>query len=444
MTLRGQESTATKLLKITKVATGDTSYRFTSLASLINEESLERSFHELNKRRATGIDGVSLEEYGQSLKENIHNLYERMKKFSYRPQPVRRVGIPKANGKTRMLGIPTVEDKIVQRAIAQILEAIYEPAFLEMSYGFRPNRSCHDALEKLNKAIVAQPTNYIIDADIKGFFDNVKHEWIIKFLEHRIADRNFIRLIVRFLKSGIMEEGKYYATEIGTPQGGIISPILSNIYLHYVLDLWVEKSVKKKCKGYVEAIRYADDFVICVKYKEEAENIVKMLRERLNKFGLELSEEKTRVIRFGRFAKEKQKRPPTFDFLGITHYCDISRNGKFKVGRQTSRKKLISKIKEMNVWLKKVRNLVPIADIWTTLKQKLRGHYQYYGISGNYRKIASYYYYVIKLTFKWLNRRSQRKSYTWQGFTKYLLKYPLPLPKIYHSYVKRTQLCEYD
>jgi RNA-directed DNA polymerase len=440
MTPRGQESTATKLLKITEVATRDTTYKFTSLASMLNEEFLERSFHELNKHSASGIDGVSLGEYGSALKENIHNLYERMLKFSYRPQPVRRVGIPKSNGKTRMLGIPTVEDKIVQRAISQILEAIFEPSFLDMSYGFRPNRSCHEALDKLDKIIATQPTNYIIDADIKGFFDNVKHEWIIKFLEHRIADRNFIRLIVRFLKSGIMEEGKYYATEIGTPQGGVISPILSNIYLHYVLDLWVEKSVKKKCSGYVEAIRYADDFVICAKNKEEAENIVRMLRERLNKFGLELSEEKTRVIRFGRFANDKQKRPPTFDFLGITHYCDTSRNGKFKVGRQTSRKKLISKVKEMNVWLKKVRNLFPIENIWTTLKQKLRGHYQYYGISGNFRKISSYYYSVIKLAFKWLNRRSQKKSYAWQGFIKYLTKYPLPLPKIYHGYAKQTQM----
>lgn len=437
---RGQENTATKLLKITTVAAGDTAYRFTSLASLITEEFLERSFHELNKHRATGIDGVSLEEYGKALKENIHNLYERMKRFSYRPQPVRRVGIPKANGKLRMLGIPAVEDKIVQRAIAQILEAIYEPAFLDMSYGFRPNRSCHDALDKLDKAILSRPTNYIIDADIRGFFDNVRHEWIVKFLEHRITDRNFIRLIVRFLKSGIMEEGKYYLTEVGTPQGGIISPILSNIYLHYVLDLWVEKSVKNKCNGYIEAIRYADDFVICVKYRKEAENIISMLKERLGKFGLELAEEKTRLIQFGRFAKEKQSKPPTFDFLGITHYCDKGRNGKFKVGRQTSRKKFNMKVKEMNTWLKKVRNLMPIKDIWTTLKQKLRGHYQYFGIGGNFRKLANYYYHVNRLVFKWMNRRSQRESFTWPEFVKYRSKYPLPLPKIYHTYVSRTPL----
>ena len=436
MTLRGQENTGTKLLKITKAATESHTYRFTSLASLLNEEYLESCYSELNKHRASGIDGVSLEEYGSALKENIHKLCENMKKFSYRPQAVRRVGIPKANGKIRMLGIPTVEDKIVQRAIAGILEAIYEPAFLDISYGFRPKRSCHDALEKLDKAIATQPTSYIIDADIKGFFDNVKHEWIIKFLEHRIADRNFIRLIKRLLKSGMMEEGKYYVTEEGTPQGGVISPILSNIYLHYVLDLWVEKVVKNKSRGYVEEIRYADDFVICVKYKEDAENIIRMLRERLKKFGLELSEEKTRLILFGRYAKEKRRRPDTFDFLGFTHYCGTSRSGKFKVGRQTSRKKLISKVKGMNLWLKNIRNVFPIEDVWKTLKQKLRGHYMYYGIGGNYRKIAGYYFSVIKLVFKWLNRRSQRKSYNWEGFIKYLTKYPLPKPKIYHAYGK--------
>jgi hypothetical protein len=211
---------------------------------------------------------------------------------------------------------------------------------------------------------------------------------------------------------------------------------VSNIYLHYVLDLWVEKVVKKQCRGYVEEIRYADDYVICVKYKEEAEDIIRMLRERLKKFGLELSEEKTRLILFGRYAREKRKRPDTFDFLGFTHYCDTSRSGKFKVGRQTSRKKLISKIKEMNVWLKNIRNVFPIEDVWNTLKQKLRGHYMYYGIGGNYRKIAGYYFSVIRLVFKWLNRRSQRKSYNWEGFIKYLTKYPLPKPKLYHAYGK--------
>ncbi len=438
MTHRGQEITETKLLKISRVATRSTTYRFTSLASLINEEFLERNYYELHKRRAVGVDGTSLEEYGVRLKENIHNLYEKLRTFRYRPQPVRRVCIPKDNGKTRKLGIPTVEDKIVQRAIAQILEAIYEPAFLDMSYGFRNKRSCHDALDKLDKVIATRPTRYIIDADIKGFFDNVKHEWIIKFLEHRIADKNLIRLVVRFLKSGIMEEGKYYVTEEGTPQGGIISPILSNIYLHYVLDLWIEKVIGKKNSGHVEGIRYADDFVICVQYKEEAENTVKMLSERLNKFGLELSEEKTRLIEFGRYAKEPKLE--TFDFLGITHYNDIGRNGKYKVGRQTSKKKFRIKIKETNLWLKKERNHLPIAEIWNTLKQKLRGHYRYYGISGNSRMIGEFYYQVIRAVFKWLNRRSQRESFTWQTFSKYQSKYPLPLPRIYHSYAKINSL----
>lgn len=436
MAHRGQCNTETKLLKISKVATGNTSYRFTSLASLINEEFLERSYYELNKHSALGIDGISLEDYGKALKANIHNLYERLRRFGYRPQAVKRSSIPKEGGKRRNLGIPAVEDKIVQRAIVRILESIYEPAFLGMSYGYRPKRSCHDALDKVDKTIATRPTRYIIDADIKGFFDNVKHEWIIKFLEHRISDRNFIRLIVRFLKSGIMEEEKYYATEQGTPQGGIISPILSNIYLHYALDLWIKKVVKRKCKGYVECIRYADDFVVCVQYKVEAENIIKILGKRLNKFGLELSEEKTRLILFGRYAKEKKGRPETFDFLGITHYCDTGRNGKFKVGRRTSRKKMSQKLKEMNLWLKRVRNHLSLVEIWKTIKQKLIGHYVYFGISGNYRMLANYYYQVNRLLFKWLNRRSQRKSFTWQEFSKYRAKYPLPQPKIYHAYVK--------
>lgn len=443
MAHRGQETTETKLLKIAKVATENTSYRFTSLASLLNEEFLERSYHELNKHRALGVDGVSLEEYGESLSENISNLCKRMREFTYRPYPVRGVSIPKDNGKVRLLGIPAIEDKIVQKAIARILEAIYEPSFLDMAYGFRPKRGCHDALNKLDKVIATRPTKYIIDTDIKGFFDNVRHEWMIKFLEHRIADRNFIRIMVRFLKAGIMEAGKYYATEEGTPQGGIISPILSNIYLHYVLDLWLEKRIKKQSKGYVEGIRYADDFVISVQYKRDAENILNELRARLDKFGLELSEEKTRILLFGRYAKEKEAKPGTFDFLGITHYCDTTREGKFKVGRKTSRKKFRIKVKEINGWLKRIRNHLPVEEIWKTLKQKLRGHYEYYGISGNYRMIASFYYRVNRALFKWLNRRSQRRSYTWEEFRKYRSKYPLPLPKIKHLYAKGTQFCEY-
>lgn len=429
MALRGQSLTATKLLKISEVAKENNRYRFTSLVSLIDEEFLLQCYSELKKNKASGTDGVSLEEYGLSLQDNITNLHERMLRMSYRPKPVRRVNIPKDNGKTRPLGIPTVEDKIVQQAVTKILQSIYEPQFLDMSFGFRPGRSCHEALERVDFSIYARATSFIIDADIKGFFDNVKHDWMIKFLEHRIADRRLLRFVARFLKAGIIEEGKYYETEDGTPQGGILSPVLSNIYLHYVLDLWIMKQ-KTGLQEYIECVRYADDFVICVQSKKLAEKLLSELKMRLSKFGLELSEEKTRIIRFGRYAKGKEIRPKTFDFLGITHYCSVSHRGKFMVGRRTSRKKYRQKLKEMNLWLKRVRSHLPLSEIWKTLSLKLNGHYQYYGLSGNLRMVGNYYYHTRRLVYKWLNRRSQRRSMNWKEFLKYTEKYPLPTPRL--------------
>ncbi len=427
---REAEKTETKLLHITKVSKGNPGYRFTSLASLLNEEYLTDCYKSLKKGRASGADGVSVEEYGASLEENIKLLLSRMKQMSYRPQAVRRVYIPKDNGGKRPLGIPAIEDKIVQAAITRILESIYEPVFLETSYGFRKGKSQHDALSKIDKVVTSKPVNYVIDADIKGFFDNVGHKWIVKFLEHRISDRNLIRLIVRFLKSGIMEESKYWETEKGTPQGGIISPVLSNIYLHYVLDLWVQKEVKKKSKGYVEMTRYADDFIILVEKKEEAYKILEVLRKRLNKFGLTLSEEKTRILTFGR-RTQKEEKPNTFDFLGFTHFNDKTRKGSYKVGRKTSKKKFRMKMQGINQWLKSVRCRLSPEEIWKVTKAKLIGHYRYYGVSGNYRMIAKYNYNVIRKLFYWLNRRSQRRNINWESFRKYLTRYPLPSPKIY-------------
>jgi group II intron reverse transcriptase/maturase len=427
----------TKLNLIAEKARKEGKYRFWTLMHLINAASLRSSFYMLRQDKACGIDGVTMQGYEEELEQNIKGLLGRMKQWSYKPQPVKRVYIPKANGKLRPLGIPAVEDKMVQMCVVRILNAIYEQDFIETSYGFRPNRSCHDALNKLDKVVMSKPVNHIIDADIKGFFDNVDHEWMMKFLEVRIADRNLLRLIKRYLIGGYIEEGRKYKTEKGTPQGGVISPLLANVYLHYVLDVWIERVVKKHCVGYVELIRYCDDFVICVQKQEEAQKLRKCLEKRLNKFGLELSEEKTRVIGFGRYAlqnaKRKGKRAETFNFLGFTHFIDKSRKGNFKVGRRTEGKKLTLKLKELNNWLKKVRNLASVKEWWPILCSKLRGHFQYYGVSGNFAGINRFFKQAIRLVFKWINRRSQKKSFNWKTFLEYLRKVGIPKPEIHHN-----------
>lgn len=427
----------TKLNLITKHATEDKSFKFSSLAHLLNVGSLKECFHMLKKGKAPGIDNVTYEEYEKYLNTNIQKLVKKMKAGDYYPQPVRRAYIPKGEGKLRPLGIPALEDKIVQMGITKILNAIFEPNFLECSYGFRVGRNCHQALKQLDNVVMTKPVNHVIDADIRSFFDNVDHDWLMKMLGEKIIDRNFLSIIKRFLKAGVMEEGILSPTDEGTPQGGIISPTLSNIYLHYVLDLWVEKAVKREMNGYVELVRYADDFVVLVQYKEEAEKIMEMLGERLNKFGLDLSKEKTRLIEFGRYAKinaeRKGKKPDTLDFLGFTHFCDRSRKGNFKVGRKTRQKKYNAKLKEMNEWLKAIRNMVEIKEWWEVLKAKLRGHYEYYGISGNYPSLMKYYRQTYTLAYKWINRRSQKKSMNWTQFVEYIKQFPLPKPEIKHN-----------
>jgi group II intron reverse transcriptase/maturase len=432
-----QSGMETKLNLITKHAIEDRNFKFTSLAHLLNEESLKECFYMLRKDRAPGVDDVTYEEYEKYLNTNIQKLVKRMKTRKYYPQPVRRAYIPKGEGKMRPLGIPALEDKIVQKGVARILNAIFEPNFLDCSYGFRTGRSCHQALKQLDNTIMTKPANHIIDADIRSFFDNVDHDWLMKMLEEKIKDKNFLRIIKKFLKAGVMEEGQLNPTEEGAPQGGLCSPTLSNIYLHYVLDLWIDKVIKRDMHGYVELVRYCDDFVILAQYKEEAEEILKLLEERLNKFGLDLSHEKTGHIEFGRYsginAKKKGQKPDTFDFLGFTHFCDKTRKGYFKVGRKTRRKKFNTKLKEMNAWLKSVRNMFEIKEWWKILAAKLRGHYEYYGISGNYASLRAYYRETGKLVYKWINRRSQKKSMNYEQFTQYLKRFPLPKPEIKHN-----------
>lgn len=406
-----------------------------NLMSLFNADNMGRWFAELRKNAACGVDKETVKEYSLNLEENLKGLEQRMRTMSYRPQPVRRVYIPKSNGKKRALGIPAVEDKIVQRGMAKILEAIYEPLFRESSHGFRPRRGCHTALRAVDVAIMQKPTNHVIDADIKGFFDTVEHDWVIRMLEEQIADKTFLRYMKRFLKAGVMEEGKWLTTDEGTPQGGIISPILSNVYLHYVLDLWFVKAVVPRVEGYAELIRYADDFIICVQRKEEAERIHEALEKRLNKFGLELSAEKTRVIPFGRYAREnarrRGKKPPSFDFLGFTHFNDRTRKGYYKLGRSTSAKKFREKLQGIKEWVKKERYMMSLREWWPIFKAKLLGHQRYYGVSGNCASVRAFTREALYIVSKWVSRMSQKRLKALVRFWTFVKHNPLPTPKIY-------------
>ena len=429
--------TQTKLALISELARKEPKLQFTSLAHLLNEGFLKECYYSLGRDRASGIDGVSWKEYGKQLDENLTKLVARMKVKRYKPQPAKRVYIPKNEHEKRPLGLPALEDKIVQKGISRILEAVYEADFWDCSYGFRPERNCHQAINAVDKTIMTKPIGYVIEADIKGYFDNVSHKWMMEFLQVRIKDPSFLLLIRRFLKAGYFEAGRIVATEQGTPQGGNLSPMLSNIFLHYVLDVWFEKKVKPQTRGTCQLVRYADDFICMVQYASDAEHIEHALRERFAKFDLELHPKKTRVISFGRYeranAKRQNHRANTFDFLGFTHYCDISRKGKFIVGRKTSRKKFRMKCKEMNNWLRKIRNYRKAKEWWPVLQAKLRGHYQYYGVSGNMRSLRRFYSLTLRMTLKWLNRRSQRKSFNRASFEKYLEHYPLPEPRIVHN-----------
>jgi group II intron reverse transcriptase/maturase len=444
-TLRGRIMMETELIRIAEIARTNPSLRFTSLYHYLNREMLLQCHNELDGKKAKGIDGISKSEYEQNLLGNIDNLVERLKTHSYKPKPVKRVYIPKGTGnEKRPLGIGCYEDKIVELALSKILQAVFEPNFLEFSYGFRFKTGCHDAIRGLNNIIGREKCSYVVDADIKGFFCNADHEWITKFLEHRIVDPNIIRLVVRFLKAGIMEDCIIKVEEFGMPQGSGISPILSNIYLHYVLDLWFEKIVMKQSRGQASIVRFVDDFVCCFQYKDDAEKFYTSLKLRLQKFKLEIAENKTKIIEFGRFAESNRKRrkmgkPETFDFLGFTHYCSKSKSGKFRVKRKTSNKKFKAKIKDFSMWIKRNRHK-SISEIFNIVAAKLRGHYRYYGITDNSTMIEKYRVEVIKLIFKWLNRRSQRRSFTSDKFNNYLKHNILPRPKIYVNIYSCVQL----
>jgi RNA-directed DNA polymerase len=338
--------------------------------------------------------------------------------------------------------MPALEDKIVQLGLARILEAIYEQDFLDCSYGFRHQRGCHQALKAVNTVFTTRRINHVVDADIKGFFDHVNHDWLMTFLARRINDPSFLLLIRRFLKAGYVEAGMLVATNEGTPQGGNLSPILSNIFLHEVLDVWFETELKPQLRGESHLVRYADDFICMMQFAEDAQFTVEALKKRFAQYGLELHPEKTRVLSFGRYENENAHRqgrkPNAFDFLGIKHFCGHSRNGNFLLGRMTSSKKYRKKLTALNDWLKAVRGQATVKEWWPILQAKLRGHYQYYGVSGNCAAIRQFYRQSISLTLKWLNRRGHKSSFTMESFADYLTRYPLPKPKIMHNFYTLT------
>jgi len=432
------ENTETKINRINLIAVQKPETRFLSLKYLLNDIFLMNCFNRLKRRRAPGVDGRTKESYepGEMEKE-IHKMVVSMKMNTYRPQPVRRVEIPKENGKKRALGIPTVLDKVGQEACGEILQAIWEPKLLDVSFGYRPNRDAHGAVKAVHDMLMIQRVNYILEADIKGFFDHVDHTWMRKFLALHILDSRFLNLITSMLKAGVMTQGKVMKATEGTPQGGIISPILANIYLHYILDLWFEKRMKKQVRGFIQLIRYADDFIIGCQYREDAEKLLQDIQERFAKFGLSLSMDKTKVLEFGRFASENRKRrgqgkPETFDFLGFTHYCGVSRKGAFAPKVKTARKRMKRALHAMNEYMKKNRSK-PLKLFWEMTAMKVRGHYQYYSVSDNSDRINMFYQKTRKLAFMWLNKRSQRKSFTWKKFTSFLRLYPLPKPRLYYA-----------
>lgn len=425
--------------RLTQLARKDPKLKLNSLMGMVfRPEGLRDSFERLAGNKAPGVDGVRKDDYRNGLDEKIEDLSSRLRRMGYRPQPSRRAYIPKANGGRRPLGIPAFEDRIVQDRLSQVLQAIYEPEFLDCSYGFRPRRSAHDALLRVAETITMERTQFVVEADIKGFFDNVNHDWMVRFLKHRISDDRFVRTLQRFLKAGVMEDGAVHASEEGTSQGGLVSPCLANVYLHYVLDLWFEKRFAPTCAGKARLVRYADDFVVCFSNEGDARRFLSELMERLGQFDLEVEPTKTQLIRFGSKAAQRSyldrlKRPATFSFLGFTHFVTKSRKGGFLVGRKTDHKRMRKKLKELKVKMASLRVKGAQAMV-TYAQQHLRGHVNYYAVSGNLMAVKDYYYYLCRILHKWLNRRSQRKSLTWKRFNAIFVKGGvLPRPRLVHN-----------
>jgi RNA-directed DNA polymerase len=423
---------------VRKAARKDKRTRFTALLHHVTVDLLRDSFYALKREAAPGVDGMTWKEYGTDLGERLIDLHSRIHRGTYRAQPSRRTYIPKADGRQRPLGIAALEDKVVQQAVVTVLNQIYEEDFLGFSYGFRPGRSQHDALDALWVGIMRKKVNWMVDADIRGFFDNLSHEWLVKFIEHRIADRRIVRLIQKWLRAGVSEEGKWSKTEVGTAQGAVVSPLLANIYLHYVFDLWVRHWRKHHATGDVIVLRYADDIVVGFEHRADAERFLAEWRKRLQKFGLELHPDKTRLIEFGRHATENRKRrgegkPEVFDFLGFTHICGKTRKtGRFIVKRKTIRKRLSTKLSEVKGELRR-RWHQPVAEVGRWLKAVVQGYFNYHAVPGNMDSLNSFRAQVIWRWYRALRRRSQRDRMTWERFWPLVDRW-IPSAKILHPH----------
>ncbi len=425
----------TSLQAITAKSRRFKKHRFRNLYRMINERFLLESWFEINRKAAPGYDRITANEYASDLKGNIKNLVERLREKRYRAKLVRRTYIPKGNGKMRPLGIPATEDRLLQKAAARILTAIFEPEFLSSSFGYRKGKGAGDAVQDVTIKLQRRRFTYIVDADIKGFFDTIDHEWLIKMLELRIDDAAFIGLIRKWLRAGILTPENIVLHPVtGTPQGGIVSPILANIYLHYVLDIWFEKAVKPRCDGEVYLCRYADDFIIAFRYSRDADKFMRVLGKRLERFGLELSADKTRIIQFTRFKKESGAR---FEFLGFEFRWGIDRKGSDVIKRRTSRVRLRNSLKNFKEWCKESRNR-RLRTIFWLLNAKLRGYYNYYGVIGNSDSLNEFFTQAMRILYKWLNRRSQRKSFNYSTFGKILMYYKIEKPRI--TFINTNQL----
>jgi group II intron reverse transcriptase/maturase len=438
---QSRQDAPSALERIRQAATRDKQLQFTALLHHVYDvDRLRAAYGEIERNAAAGVDGETWRHYGKNLEENLRDLSERLKRGAYRAKPVRRVFIPKADGRLRPLGVTALEDKIVQRATAEVLNAIYETDFLGFSYGFRPRRSQHNALDALYAGILRRKVNWVLDLDIRGFFDAIDHGWLVKFVEHRIADRRVVRLIQKWLSAGVLENGKRIRVEEGTPQGGSASPLLANIYLHYVFDLWVQSWRRKQARGDVIVVRFADDIVMGFQSKTEAERFLVELRERFARFNLELHPEKTRLIEFGAFADQHRRRrgqgkPETFDFLGFTHICTKTRGGRFTVLRQTMRQRTVAKLHRIYIELRQ-RMHDPIPEVGRWLRSVVGGHVRYYGVPMNGPAITRFRHQVGWLWRRALMRRSQNAHVPWERMQRLVSRW-LPPARVCHPYPLR-------